>query len=725
MRSGTIVVGLLAAVLLAAPGFGQDSVSTTSGLPGDAVSPWADATTMPFGSEQCNYYVVDLTPFQTSKGTIFGIAPIIKSSKASSGFFGSLLSAQGMSRRQLVGVPFHSTKYYHWADAGYGVNNDPAINIPGTTIEPTDASNQFGVLFSEFATTDELASYNGVIGGIVNYTREDPGRLYVSRIMAANNSCDNASNLSQFGVGSVDEDGFVHFRADGYGCTGGCGLNVLQGNNIFRVDMARRNCDVLNVVSNDWPGGMFDATPEWLVRNAADTYNPPGIVSTAIMGGPFYIGTNTISQYARGATFPAVVADSTHLAPGVIDHRGNIAYTSRNCAFLNSTHGLCGILGKADEQGPTDIINVWGLDNNGNVTGAVALQLPAVVTDNWDGVNNLAGVNEFDHYHSQVAYRGGNGQVALGVDQAGNLLVAAQVDHPNYGGSDWPVNYIAVARLECTSGAVAWTMAGYNQGVAGKAIVDGSAAPIAQMVSLDNVTGGTPFGPSVSAPMIDSVGNVWFLSAIEYDPQGPNQRYTSGLLRGTYDPANFAFELELVFKNWDVFAGQNSNRDYAISFLSIADSNSVDSGTAWSQNISEMQFLGGYPADLEPGAPEALGGLVIGAEITYDWDQNGEFEPDNGAGQPDQEYNVLLYISAMAPACEYDCGDCNCDGAVNGFDIDYFIDALNMTPGQWDNAYPDCDLICAADTNGDQAVNGFDIDGFIQVLNTGTCPRDE
>ncbi|MBU0640464.1 MAG: lamin tail domain-containing protein [Planctomycetes bacterium] len=85
---------------------------------------------------------------------------------------------------------------------------------------------------------------------------------------------------------------------------------------------------------------------------------------------------------------------------------------------------------------------------------------------------------------------------------------------------------------------------------------------------------------------------------------------------------------------------------------------------------------------------------------------------------------TLDAFSLTTPAT-YACGDCNCDEAVNGFDIDYFIDALNMSPEQWANTYPDCDRVTVADTNGDAAVNGFDIDGFIQVLNTGTCPRDE
>ncbi|MBU0638796.1 MAG: hypothetical protein KKB50_08025 [Planctomycetes bacterium] len=79
----------------------------------------------------------------------------------------------------------------------------------------------------------------------------------------------------------------------------------------------------------------------------------------------------------------------------------------------------------------------------------------------------------------------------------------------------------------------------------------------------------------------------------------------------------------------------------------------------------------------------------------------------------------------IADDCPYPCGDANCDGATNGFDIDHFIDALNMSPGEWDNTYPNCDRICAADTNGDEVVNGFDIAGFILAVDTGICPRDE
>ena len=75
-------------------------------------------------------------------------------------------------------------------------------------------------------------------------------------------------------------------------------------------------------------------------------------------------------------------------------------------------------------------------------------------------------------------------------------------------------------------------------------------------------------------------------------------------------------------------------------------------------------------------------------------------------------------------ACAH-CGDCNCDGEVNTFDIDYFVDALILPDAEWADLYPHCRKHCVADANGDFSVNTFDIDGFVQVLTTGMCPRDE
>jgi subtilisin-like proprotein convertase family protein len=71
-----------------------------------------------------------------------------------------------------------------------------------------------------------------------------------------------------------------------------------------------------------------------------------------------------------------------------------------------------------------------------------------------------------------------------------------------------------------------------------------------------------------------------------------------------------------------------------------------------------------------------------------------------------------------------DPADSNCDGSVNGYDIDPFVMALTA-PDTWLANYP-CDYLCANDINCDEAVNGYDIDPFVQCL-TGTvvctpCP---
>ncbi|MBU0637438.1 MAG: S8 family serine peptidase [Planctomycetes bacterium] len=69
--------------------------------------------------------------------------------------------------------------------------------------------------------------------------------------------------------------------------------------------------------------------------------------------------------------------------------------------------------------------------------------------------------------------------------------------------------------------------------------------------------------------------------------------------------------------------------------------------------------------------------------------------------------------------CEtpYDVGDLNCDGLVDGFDIDPFV----LVMGDEDpydayyTLYPDCDHMLA-DINGDDSIDGFDIDAFVELL---------
>ncbi|MCG3128048.1 MAG: hypothetical protein CHACPFDD_02922 [Phycisphaerae bacterium] len=66
---------------------------------------------------------------------------------------------------------------------------------------------------------------------------------------------------------------------------------------------------------------------------------------------------------------------------------------------------------------------------------------------------------------------------------------------------------------------------------------------------------------------------------------------------------------------------------------------------------------------------------------------------------------------AFVPAC-LPC-DANCDGSVNGFDVDPFVELLT-------GAAAPCSP-CAGDMNGDGSVNGFDIDAFTAALTAGGC----
>jgi predicted outer membrane repeat protein len=74
-------------------------------------------------------------------------------------------------------------------------------------------------------------------------------------------------------------------------------------------------------------------------------------------------------------------------------------------------------------------------------------------------------------------------------------------------------------------------------------------------------------------------------------------------------------------------------------------------------------------------------------------------------------------IGAWNVDCTYVPGDLNCDGNVNGYDIDPFVLALTDRDGYY-MAHPDC-YHMNADCNQDGTVNGYDIDPFVQILTGG------
>ncbi|MCG3125226.1 MAG: hypothetical protein CHACPFDD_00042 [Phycisphaerae bacterium] len=84
----------------------------------------------------------------------------------------------------------------------------------------------------------------------------------------------------------------------------------------------------------------------------------------------------------------------------------------------------------------------------------------------------------------------------------------------------------------------------------------------------------------------------------------------------------------------------------------------------------------------------------------------------NGTASQSGQDNLLASLSRNCPCVPC---DTNCDGSINGFDVDPFVALLT---GGGSPCSP-----CAGDVNGDGSVNGFDIDGLVGAL-TGSFDCD-
>jgi len=666
MREPFAILALLATAGVVSA---QDSVSKLRAVPGDSLD---SHDTL----EQVNDFIVDQTIVSSSWDNKYGMAPLVKSSEQSStpSFFNNLISAQALSKDQRSGVPFVRTSYDLWSAPGFGINHDPTKNDPGTPVDTTGKrGNQFGLVISDFGTAAN--SMNNIVSGVVNFETTLPSRLYVSRVVTAVNSPNYTCNLSQFGAGSIDSSGQAVFRADSFGTTDGCGRTAIVDNNYFRVSNLCRTNGVLNVI--DAAGGSHAACSVHVISADPTVQATPTILPTGL-GGPRLIG----SSWASDWFLETVGSSFAHLPAGIVETRGNVSYTQRNFPSVlgaSSARGTAGQLGIDSAHSSTDEVFhmiVWGITAAGGVSGNRALTLPATITDPDDGwTTPAAPAIEFVHHGSQTSFRGGNGQVAVGLDVATEtMLAAAVIDHgtgpfSTVGDDDHDRQAIAVARV--TAGGVAWTLAAHNDGTTGvggtgKAIRDGKdGAVIGRLVSLSTVTGGTPLGPSIGPPMIDSAGNVYFVAAIERFLVGGTSDFDNALVRAVLDPSDFSYQLEEVLEVGWVFPGRNSGRNYQVRFIDLADSNSISSSTAFSGNISSVAFNNLDPASLATADSRTLGGLLLNVQIVYDADDDGDFDLQTGTGgdptSDDEDYRVALYLSGGA--------DCNENGVPDDYDI--------------------------------------------------------
>jgi hypothetical protein len=668
MRGEHALSVLALGALLAPLATAQDSVSNLPGVAGsDSVDPYNT-------TDVRNDYVVDLTPFAASWGTEYAIGPIAKSSQSDTlSFFGSLVSAQGMSNTSLDAATFDGTTYDLWTVAGEGVKDDAAINTaPSGSLTPAGAAQQFSAAFSEFNN-----GYGGIVTAVVRHDADDPTRLYVSRIASAINAPVFGEVCSSSGFGSVDAAGNTYFRADDFGAFP-CGTigGSIAGNNLFRIDALARSTSALNVI--DASGGSDVGATTQLLTNSLTTHGVPTNIPSHVAGRPVYGGTNFNGDYAYESSAGVLSTTATHRAPAC-DQRGNPCFQTP--AFLGAgAVGTVAALGKINTCGVDDETRrllIWGVDANGAVTGVrndIIFSATMNITDNDDGhifgldaaYPTTPDIDEPLWHTGASSFRGGNGQIAIGQDQGGFVLISTPFTLDNTGipvpgvyGNANPIGAIPVAKIDPNNAATppVWTLAGYTgsftDGVPGKDILDGpSGTAIGRMCTLEEATGGVVFGPSVAPPMIDSVGNVWFLSAVElFDPGGGASDFDNALLRAVYDRASFSYQLELVLQLGDVFHGQNSNTDYQIRFLTLAGTGGgVSPSTPYSGNIMQNALNQIPTAALSTQDAETLGGLVIAAEVVYDVEGDGDFVKVTGVGgdptSMDQEYQVLLYIGA-------------------------------------------------------------------------------
>ncbi|MBX3363773.1 MAG: hypothetical protein KF866_03315 [Phycisphaeraceae bacterium] len=630
-------------------------------------------------SEQRTAYVLDLVGTTTSWGNVFGVGPLVKSPTVpGSAFANNLISANAVSQTFLNNVAYPSALYALWENELAGGTGPGEIN---TLIAPPGATGtQFAATFADFGPLG--TRYNGVTTAVVNFDPADPARLYITRVQAAVNGPDPSTDNSQFGIGGVDASGNTFMRSDAFGTNGGA--NALTGNNYFRIDALGRNPAQTNHISAILGDRDLSATAHILQNSPISHTTPTGIPSErdssrVLIGASFAPVAGAPGEYVRGSSFPPV-ANTDHInGTGVTDTRGGVTYSPAR--FIPNSLGTAAILARGPADG-NEVFSVamWDLGPGGSVLRNAVMTRSASAVDPVDPYTPVLPIGRLDGYRSQVAARGGNAPVAIGYNPYGNFGVVAAVsyDSPSVFADD-PLNTLLVGHFDPAdpTGTVSWVVAGWFDGLQGKPIKDGPGGNvIGRLTTLDVVTGGAPRGPSISAPAIDAAGNIWFVGAAEQfktDAQGnPFIDNDSILIRAVWDPATGGYELERILEPGFTRTGLNSGVEYTLTFLGIADSNSIDSSTLFSNGVNQSAWNNVNPTDYTNQDPRTVGGVVLAVQLTYLSAVN---------------YQCLLYVGNITPAdatgCQADLSGSSDpndpaygvpDGVVDAADFFYYLD---------------------------------------------------
>ncbi len=713
------VLALFALAGTVAPLMAQDSTGSAPGLPGDAINPIDPA-------QQILPYVVDLTPFGTSWGTTFGIAPLVKTPRTDPVFFNNLMSANGISDEVLHDVPFASQAYGLWTEApGVGVNPD-ANTAPTMITPPVATGSQFAV---GFASSANINTFSGdlISGAIVNYDPADPNRLYVTRVEAAG-TFDTAGTGSSgsLAYGSTDASGNTYYRGDGF-LAGGT-VSPQTNNNWYRTRMQDRTGAVNTI---DGSGGA-DATDHLLVSSTTPHPAPSNIPAAVAGGNGLIAGANFNSQFVRGAAAP-LTADSTHFGAEVTlgytpgDHRGSVGTTTRS--LFGTGVATSGVLAK-DQANATRTLNVWSTDAAGNVTEAHSFETPLTVTDAVDGFTKTYGaLSEYSQYLGITGFRSGGGLVGLGQDSAGNNYAGATISA--FGLSfDLDMQNVVV-RFGPNGENPEWAVLAWVDPLGnGKDILDGpGGTPIGHLVNFQTAfpTSGL-LGPSMSSPTFDGAGNAWFLASaaldkIDPDTGDPFIDFDTVLVRGVLkempgSTPSYGYELELVLELGRTFFGMNSGTRWQIQFMQlVANSNGSGVLSPGAMDHNNARTWGWDDTDLtgvDNADPITNGGVVLSANIVYDVNGDDVYEDPTGAGNdpasPDQAYNALLYVGYYVEGPQ----GCNPADIAEPFGVLDLSDISAFVSG-----FLSADPV--ADINGDGIFDLSDISAFVNNFLAG-CP---
>lgn len=678
-----------------APGaFAQDSVAPpdSGGLSGDAI----DAYRAGASSEQVNDYVLDLAVLRSSWGNRFAIGPAAKSSRgAAAAVPNHLLAAQSLAPAFRTGL-LRRPMYASWRGVGPGVNasvNSTPTGLPGGGLLGQGTAGAF----AEFGAGPDAVFGTGddeqnIVSLRIDFQARRPNRLYVSRVLAAQNkpaSTGGNSATASLGLGGVDAGGVIAFPADGFGVLSPARL---QGRTWNRVDPAARDPARVNALQQT---GAGDPSATTRLLDVATALTPPSVLS----GSPARTFGLSLASDLWAETAPGIMTSTrAHLGAGdsarSMLHLLGTPYAPISDGAATGT-GLFLTRAAGDER--TRSVTVIGVRPDGTVSGRRLMTLPTVPgefadpADGYDPTIEFPDLEsyEFSHTQSQALFRGG-APLAGAVRVSGELVVAApvQVGVPEVRGSSVPQDdriLLAVATLPTDGGPARWEIAAHaGKALRGDAGADGipgtmdadegdgvlDATPVGHLV-LARDAGVSP-GPSCSAAAMDSDGNLYFLAFAELNGVG-GQRTSPVLVRANRDAETSAYTLELLIESGSILHGPNSTLAYRVTLPGIADADSVASGSIWAGACTQGRIEGVGPGALATGSALSLGMLAFRATIVYDVDSDGAFVDPEHAKTPtaDQAYRAMMLIMPAIPAADFDRS-----GSVTSQDFFEFLGAF-------------------------------------------------